>query len=180
MHAFRIVGSFVPIDIPAEGHLLGARLASIRDAVNLYAIGTLQQNLMPSAGFLEADRRHDLGALLRQTICRRPGIAVAIRHFHQFQRSLFTPHSTRSSEWKVTFEMVHLFLRPPLGDGRGRGGVGCSRESSPPERWQTGFCSITASWLGSPISRDSGTREIGRDCGTIVTRCGRNAPAVFD
>src|ERR1039458_8419723 len=26
------------------------------------------------------------------------------------------------------FEMVHLFLRPPLGDGRGRGGVGCSRD----------------------------------------------------
>ena len=41
---------------------------------------------MPSAGFLEADRRHDLGALLRQTICRRPGIAVAIRHFHQLPK----------------------------------------------------------------------------------------------
>src|ERR1035441_5205198 len=148
------------------------------------------------------------------------------RHCRCDQRSLFTPHSTRSSEWKVTLkwficscdhrsamaaaaaawdvpaiesagaladwllldhgELAWFADLKGLGYKRNRTRWprprrrGMFPRSSPPERWQTGFCSITASWLGSPISRDSGTREIGRDCGTIVTRCGRNAPAVFD
>src|ERR1035441_3717925 len=42
----QIVGSLVPIDVPAESHVLGARLASIRDAVHLDAVGAFQQNLM--------------------------------------------------------------------------------------------------------------------------------------
>src|ERR1035441_3673978 len=103
---------------------------------------------MPSAGFIEADRRHDLGALLRQTICRRPGIAVAIRHFHQLPKIALYAAFDQVVGMEGHFEMVHLFLRPPLGDGRGRGGVGMFPRSSPPERWQTGFCSITARWLG--------------------------------
>ena len=113
MHAFRIVGSFVPIDIPAEGHLLGARLASIRDAVNRYAIGTFSRISCPLPDSLR---------LIAVTIL----VPFSVKRYVVVQALPLRPKIALYAAFDQIvgmeghFEMVHLFLRPPLGDGRGR------------------------------------------------------------